>query len=100
MLTKAQSPAELQSNGARIHMPPHVGLLITKKELAKRLGVCIPTVTAYVRKRIIPGVVAGTRRYSWLAVEETLKLPRASTGRPTEAEAAERALDEDVMRHG
>ena len=75
-------------------------LLVTKRELAKRLGVSVPTVTSYVSRAIIPSVVPGTRRYSWLAVEETLRLRRVSPARTTEAEEAEQAFQEFVMRHG
>ena len=79
---------------------PNPSLLITQKELAKRLCISIPTLANYVRKGVIPGPIAGTQRYSWPAVEEALKLSRLSAWKLTEAEAAERAFDEDVMRHG
>jgi excisionase family DNA binding protein len=56
-------------------------ILATKRQLAGLLGVSEPTVTNWVKKGIIPGVVPGTRRYCRAAVEAALQ---ARNARPAE----------------
>jgi hypothetical protein len=48
-------------------------LLVTRAELARRLGVSAKTLWSYVRKGLIPGMLKGTHRFSRPAVVARLR---------------------------
>ena len=53
-------------------------LVLTRSEVAKMCSVSVQTIDVRVRKGILPGTIAGTRRWSRTAIERRLAGENAS----------------------